>query len=285
MQRIKLTYGVPCAFTDNKSHPASGNPEQVFYPLEKYGMEDSCQSFFTGPMAGTAVDNRYYGLLADIRQPTEYEIQKNSGVFDTLEDMPYFDKYVPDAQNTKESILYSLYGRPVLYFAANCENSIEKAIDLLEEIKEGDYEKYNDMNLVCWICAMCFFGIKLIFMVFNLLCYANRGCEDRCCGRKCCFHATKVIYASVALLFAISITVLTGITFGNNYDKYVNLNSWAGYSECVDDYMKIDIRDKNDLERLASCTVSLLAVSVMILGLDLYTFICMMCFCAKDRCG
>ena len=48
-------------------------------------------------MKGTAIDERYRGLFVDIQQPSEYDIQANSGVYDTLVGMPYYNDLMPDS--------------------------------------------------------------------------------------------------------------------------------------------------------------------------------------------
>ena len=58
------------------------------------------------------------------------------------------------------------------------------------------------------------FAAKTIYMVFNLVCYAKRGCQECCCNTKCCFFANKVVHASISLCMAIEVIVFTGIVYG-----------------------------------------------------------------------
>ena len=59
-----------------------------------------------------------------------------SGVYATLEAMPSFNKYVPNAIATKEATKYDLWSRPMLLFTHDCDKSIADAIEVLQQMEE-----------------------------------------------------------------------------------------------------------------------------------------------------
>ena len=95
-------------------------------------MKSECGNFFKdSKMSGEAEDKRFSSIFsADVTEkPNEYDIQVGSGVFDTLNKLPLFKKYVPFAETEKQALIYDIQGRPTLHFDPYCELSIKDAID------------------------------------------------------------------------------------------------------------------------------------------------------------
>ena len=66
-----------------------------------------------------------------IPELNEYQVQKYSGVFDTLTQQEYFEKQVPNAQENKEDQLYRLWVRPTIQMLDTCEFTLSEVSDTL----------------------------------------------------------------------------------------------------------------------------------------------------------
>lgn len=117
LQSIQLTYGTPCAFTSDASVYSSSDPEPTFYPLELDAKIEDCRDFSEhSKMTGQAIDTRYMSILTQIRSPTEFEIQKASGVYDQLITMPYYSNYISNPQEAKSNLEYDFLYRPMIFY-------------------------------------------------------------------------------------------------------------------------------------------------------------------------
>ena len=86
-------------------------------------------------MTPVAQDDRYVSSMDESIWPSQYDFQSLSGVLNTLESMPYFKIYLPDAVTNKQAVKYSLWERPVLeYDEAGCDQSIIDAIMTLNDL-------------------------------------------------------------------------------------------------------------------------------------------------------
>ena len=70
--------------------------------------------------------------------PNEYDTQVNSGVYDTLSSLPYFDNYFPDPETSKSNVFYELWGRPTLEYKPTCDLTISSAISVLDGMSMND---------------------------------------------------------------------------------------------------------------------------------------------------
>jgi len=68
----------------------------------------------------------------------------------------------------------------------------------------------------------------------------------------------------------------TGLVMANSYDKYDLLTQWNDYGNCVDSYMQVD---HGELGHLKSLCAANLGVSIMILGLAIYSLVSHLCIC------
>ena len=109
---------------------------------------EACQNFADSAQnqnaGGVAVDSRYQNIANVDTLPNQYDIEKESGVFDTLKSLPAYSSYVPNAKRRKEGYSYDLWARPTLQYDANCATPINKAISMLSDLPDsigGDVDK------------------------------------------------------------------------------------------------------------------------------------------------
>lgn len=93
----------------------SSAPNAKYYPVEIDG-NNTCS---TDPVSRIEFDDRY--RKADY-QISEYEIQKDSGVYAALVGAPSVKKYLTDSPlKTKIETLYNLWVRPTLGWKVECD--------------------------------------------------------------------------------------------------------------------------------------------------------------------
>ena len=109
---------------------------------------EACQNFADSALnknaGGVAVDSRYENIANVDTMPNQYDIEKESGVYNTLESLPAYTHYVPNAKKKKEEYSYDLWARPTLRYDANCATPIDKAISMLSDLPDnlsGDADK------------------------------------------------------------------------------------------------------------------------------------------------
>ena len=169
-------------------------------------------------------------------KPNEYGIQTSSSVYETLSEMPDFFYELPDAVEQKSRLFYDLWGRPTLEYSANCDKSIEDAIQVLDEL-DGLFDT-EGLNMTVWILSASFAGCAFIYMLINCWCHVRvyKG-STGCCAEKTCYRANMIIYSSLLFLIAILILVMESINYNNQTGKSNSIISWSEYSSCVDTYM------------------------------------------------
>ena len=178
-----------------------------------------------------------------------------------------------------------MYGRPALDYDPECSKSIDDAIDVLKDLRENHHENWDEFNIGVWASACAFFGLHVIYLTVNMICYGNRWCrEECCCHSKCCFISNKIVYASISLFISMGMLVLASLAMGFVYPKYTNLSKWSDYSECVDGYMQIDDSQSDDLTFMANASISVASLSIMIAGLSIFSLISNIGFACRDSC-
>ena len=89
---------------------------QILYPLENEMYVDFCQP---DQYNGEIEDPRYYWTGGVV---TEYDVQNDSGVLDTLRHMPLYHQYVGlDIDQHKMNIEYKIWARPTMPWKLECE--------------------------------------------------------------------------------------------------------------------------------------------------------------------
>ena len=128
--------------------------------------------------------------------------------------MPYFEEYVPFAEQTKRKLFYDLWGRPTLEYSPTCENPIDDAIKLLDDMSDLNYDT-ESLNLAVWITSASIAGFALIYMCFNCFCYMRAWKNlNPCCGNPHCITINRIMYHSYMLCGAIGILSVESINFG-----------------------------------------------------------------------
>lgn len=78
----------------------------MFYPLENDRLIEDCREV---EQFSEKYDTRYIEMGIKI---SEYDVQEESGVLDTLEDLPNYSMYVTDSN--KKNVEYSFWMRPAI---------------------------------------------------------------------------------------------------------------------------------------------------------------------------
>ena len=84
----------------------------VFYPLEVEAELNICYD-------DDLKNYDYINVMKnreDLTQINEYVLENQSGVFNTLESLPGYYEYVPDAVEDKMNALYYLYTQPAIEY-------------------------------------------------------------------------------------------------------------------------------------------------------------------------
>ena len=101
----------PCMHPEEKT-----DLSQILYPLENEMYVDFCQP---DQYNGEIEDPRYYWTGGVV---TEYDVQNDSGVLDTLKHMPLYHQYVGlDIDQHKMNIEYKIWARPTMPWKLECE--------------------------------------------------------------------------------------------------------------------------------------------------------------------
>ena len=145
--------------------------------------------------------------------------------------MPNFDRYVPNAVETKTNLKYQFWGRATLDFSPTCSNTISDAVDVLNRM--DDSWDFLDMNLANLIVSSCILGIEFIWMIIATCCFCTM--REQVCGK-----VHTVFYSSFFLAFSIAILVMSSIELAGLKDRSDALLEWSAYADCVDTYMQIN---------------------------------------------
>ena len=165
---------------------------------------------------------RYKKVLEKIPGPTEYDIQSYSGVLDTLESLPHFRRYVPNAEDQKKTIFYDFWQRPTLEYDPECPKKIDDAIDKLKELREKRYDVDAPWMKIVWIISIDFFGILLIWHVISM---SYRCCKpdckrEGCCKNFYCFYGNMVSYSTAEVVMAVTILSISSVAMGKTFNKF-----------------------------------------------------------------
>lgn len=103
----------PCYFLDEQTRP----DDTAFYPLEDYVAECPEITITDGYVQ---YDSKY--LSKNVQgTPSQYDIQLQSGVIDTLASQPLYDQYVPNSQTEKESLYYTFIYTSGIQWKVECD--------------------------------------------------------------------------------------------------------------------------------------------------------------------
>lgn len=145
----------------------------MFYPLEVDRLKPDCQVL---DQFNERYDTRYVDLGLEI---TEYDVQDESGVLDTLESLPNFSLYVTDS--IKKNIEYGFWSRSTIPWSLECEleHPREKVVNAANFEKEK--EPLNEV-LVITLSAIAYgFGTLITFVV--TCCFLGGKVEKKHLGK------------------------------------------------------------------------------------------------------
>lgn len=169
-------------------------------------------------------------MAADLEaKPNEFDIETLSGVLDTLQGMPLFKKYEPDAKTSKQALLYDFLGRPTLEYSPTCNKPIADAIDQLELMQELNSFEQDTTGTTTLVLALAaeLFALGVIWQISSTICFSSAKCrkkcichrQKKCCGMKLCcccfcrckkdncFKASRIMHGAVITVFSILMMV------------------------------------------------------------------------------
>lgn len=121
-----------------------------------------------------------------------------------------------------------------------------------------DTSDFQDgLNMANYICAACYLGIELIWMIIATCCYCKN--RDSLCQK---MHA--IIYSSFFMAFATANLIMLSITFSQLNQRNLSLNDWSGYAECVDTYMQVTDYQVDQIGRAHTAAVVNIVLSCLI---------------------
>ena len=205
----------------------------MYYPLEAVTNQDDCQPLPT-EHSGTAVDNRYDASSELSVLPNEYEVQKVSGVYDTLTGMPSYYTYVPEPRELKSTLYYDMWTRTTLDFEVGCSyGEVSDAVSVLQDMEDADGDS-GAMNLITFIIAIVSAFYQFVYQFSNTYCV----CSSKWRGR-ICFKISNLIYHIIAWIFTAAVFGCCCGNFIITFPKFDSIVQWSYYGNCVDSYMAI----------------------------------------------
>eukprot|EP00354_Favella_ehrenbergii_P012161 CAMPEP_0170463412 /NCGR_PEP_ID=MMETSP0123-20130129/8533_1 /TAXON_ID=182087 /ORGANISM="Favella ehrenbergii, Strain Fehren 1" /LENGTH=104 /DNA_ID=CAMNT_0010728837 /DNA_START=1241 /DNA_END=1556 /DNA_ORIENTATION=+ len=93
--------------------------------------------------------------------------------------MPSYSDYVPKAQSEKQGLLYTLWGRPTLYYDPECSKPIDEALDVLFDLKDGQYDEFSDLMKTNAYISIGYFAGFAVYMVVNMIAIAGALAVNR----------------------------------------------------------------------------------------------------------
>ena len=107
-----------------------------------------------------AADTRYQNVANIDSLPNEYQIEDESGVYDTLTSLPLYSELVPSAKKNKKTYLYDLYARPTLAFDPMCQaGNLDAALNILNRMPSSIDSDMFDLNTSVRMTALSFMAI------------------------------------------------------------------------------------------------------------------------------
>ena len=181
--------------------------------------------------------------------------------------MPFFDKYVPDAVQTKQGLEYQFWGRTTLEFNPNCDKSISDAVGALDRMDDAWGHGLEGLNTAILIIASCFCGIQFIWMIISTICFLRM--RQHICNK---LHA--IVYSSFFLAMAIAMFTLVSILkWGGLQSRFLPLLEWSEYSDCVDSYMQINDYQVNRIDEVNNSGLVMWILSLLILLIHFFSVI------------
>ena len=128
-------------------------PNAEFYPLENDRKIEDCREI---AQFSERYDSRYLDLGLKI---SEYDVQKESDVLATLEDLPNYSLYVTDS--IEQNIMYGFWSRAAIPWDLECEetHSRDKVVAAANEEKQK--ESLNEVVII--VLSAIAYGVGFLF--------------------------------------------------------------------------------------------------------------------------
>ena len=133
----------------------------VFYPLELDRKIEDCREI---AQFSESYDSRYTDLGFKI---SEYDVQEESDVLDTLEDLPNFSLYVTDS--IKKSIEYGFWSRATIPWSLECEETHPRDSVVQAAKFAGEKEPLNEVAII--VLSAIAYGVGFLAALTMTGCY------------------------------------------------------------------------------------------------------------------
>ena len=134
---------------------------------------------------------------------SEYDVQEESGVLDTLEDMPNFSLYV--TESNKKNIDYGFWSRATIPWSLECEvnhdrDSVVKAANF-----EKEKEALNEVGVI--VVSAIAYGVGFLATLTVLGCVLGGKCKGKDFGKVemkggigCCLGVQLILFIITVIL-------------------------------------------------------------------------------------
>jgi len=172
----------------------------VFYPLEIDRLKQDCEVL---EQFSERYDTRYVNMGLSI---TEYDVQEESKVLDTLEDLPNFSMYV--TESTKKNIDYGFWSRSTIPWSLDCEveHPREKVINAANFEKEK--EPLNETAVI--VLSAIAYGAGFLATLVVTGCLFVGKCKKKCFGEVQAKGATGLCLGIQLILFIVTVILVFG---------------------------------------------------------------------------
>ena len=139
----------------------------VFYPLERDRLIQDCQDV---EQFSERYDTRYTDLGLEI---TEYDVQDESEVLDTLEDLPNYSLYV--SSNAKKNIEYGFWARSTIPWSLECEDTHPRDQVIAAANFEKEKAALNEVGVI--VVSAIAYGVGFLATLAILGCFLGGKCH------------------------------------------------------------------------------------------------------------
>ena len=187
----------PCLdYRETSKTDATSPSGMLFYPLELDRLGEGCQEL---SQFQERFDTRYLGMGA---MTSEYDVQEENKVLDTLESLPNYGIYV--SEGAKRDIKYGFWTRPTISWSLACEMSHPRGT-LIENVEQEMRKEPLEETKVIWIGSIAYgFGSLATFVTFVLFMAGTCGKEEA--SSSCMMCSSACLYGVQLIMFAVTLT-------------------------------------------------------------------------------
>ena len=209
--------GTPC---DNPIYWVETEVENRYYPTEFDLFRDQCEKKDSSYIS---VNNK----LELFPEMNEYDVQKYSGVFDTLTEQPFFDSMVPNAQANKEDQQYRLWARPTIQMLDTCSYTVDEVTDTLENSFISESTRIlRAFRIIMFITLGLTAGSLAVIGVITFRCTAKGS-------NSCCLRVWKQVLPQVVWTVLAAMFILITVAQGRYTDYFTILKPVSQLDSCI----------------------------------------------------